>query len=102
MGTTTPTTPLATSPRSPMTALPLTLTLSVLDTEWSATQLPTPLPMLCLAPSPLPTLLPLDMVLLADTVLLDTVLLADTVLLDAVLLADTVLLDTVLLADTVL
>merc|ERR1711874_248296 len=44
-----PTTPLATSPRSPMTALLPTLMLSVLDTEWSATLLPIPLPMPWLA-----------------------------------------------------
>merc|ERR1712105_18933 len=71
---TTPTTTPATSPRSPTTALPPTLMLSVLDTEWSATLLPIP----WLAPSPLPTPLPLD------TVLLDTVLSLDMASLDTV------------------
>merc|ERR1712105_284937 len=61
---TAPTTPPATSPRSPTTALPPTLMLSVLDTEWSATPLPTPLPL--------------------DTVLLDTVLSLDMASLDTV------------------
>merc|ERR1719234_2406187 len=70
--TTTQTMPPATSPRSPTTAPPLTLTSSVLDTEWSATLLPIPLPMPSLAPLPLPTPLPSDMASLADTVLPDT------------------------------
>merc|ERR1719234_1177243 len=72
--TTTQTMPQATSRRSPTTAPPLTLTSSVLDTEWSATLLPIPLPMPSLAPLPLPTPLPSDMALLADTVLPDTAL----------------------------
>merc|ERR1719180_54278 len=50
--TTTQTMPQATSPRSPTTAPPLTLTSSVLDTEWSATLLPIPLPMPSLGPLP--------------------------------------------------
>merc|ERR1711971_861312 len=73
-----PTTPQATSRRSPTTAPPLTLTSSVLDTEWSATLLPIPLPMPSLAPLPLPTPLPSDM---PDTVLLDMAL-PDTALLE--------------------
>merc|ERR1711971_60168 len=65
----------ATSPRSPTTAPPLTLTSSVLDTEWSAMLLPIPLPI----PLPMPTPLLSDMASSVDTVLPDTALL-DTVL----------------------
>merc|ERR1719430_2590041 len=77
--TTTPTTLMVTSPRSPTLELLPTLRLSLLPTTLSPT------------PSLLPTLLPLSML---DTDLLDTVL-SDTALLDTAL-SDMVSLDTVL------
>merc|ERR1719430_1732329 len=96
--TTTPTTLMVTSPRSPTLELLPTLRLSLLPTTplpmppLLSTLLPTPLPTtLSPTPSLLPTLLPLSML---DTDLLDTVL-SDTALLDTAL-SDMVSLDTVL------